>query len=72
MKSNRADHELGIGYWDFDYLDELSEKESFAEHMWNLTISSIPHVEWRSGSEGFKDGLGEFENLEEYLMLFCP
>ena len=29
-------------------------------------------MEWRGGSEGFKDGLGEFESLEEYLMLFWP
>jgi hypothetical protein len=72
MESNRADHELGIGYGDFDYLDGLSEKERFAEHMWNSPVSSIPHVEWRGGSEGFKDGLGEFESLEEYLMLFWP
>jgi hypothetical protein len=72
MESNRADHELGIGYGDFDYLDGLSEKERFAEHMWNSPVSSIPHVEWRGGSKGFKDGLGEFESLEEYLMLFWP
>ena len=32
----------------------------------------IPHVEWRGRSEGFNDGLGEFESLEEYLMLFWP
>ena len=43
-----------------------------AEHMWNLLVSSIPHIEWRGGSEPFKDGLDEFENLEEYLMLFWP
>ena len=29
-------------------------------------------MEWRGGCEGFKDGLGEFESLEEYLMLFWP
>ena len=61
-----------MGYRNFDYLDGLSEKERFAEHMWNSPVSSIPHVEWRGGSEGFKDGLGEFESLEEYLMLFWP
>ena len=72
MKSNRADHELGIGYGDSDYLDGLSEKDRFAEHMWNLPVSSIPYVEWRGGSKGFKDGLGKFESLEKYLMLFWP
>ena len=29
-------------------------------------------MEWQGGSEVFKDGLGEFESLEEYLMLFWP
>ena len=33
IESNKADHELGIRYGDFDYLDGLSEKEMFAEHM---------------------------------------
>ena len=33
MESNRADHELDIGYGNFDYLDGLSKKERFAEYM---------------------------------------
>ena len=33
MEPNKVDHELDIGYRDFDYLDGLSEKERFAEHM---------------------------------------
>ena len=33
MESNRVGHELGIGYEDFGYLDGLSEKKRFAEHM---------------------------------------
>ena len=33
MESNRADHELGIGYGNFDYLDGLYDNERFAEHM---------------------------------------
>jgi hypothetical protein len=33
MNSNRADHELDIGYGNFDYLDGLSEKKMFAEHI---------------------------------------
>lgn len=72
MESNMVNHELGFGYGykNFDYLDGLSEKKMFAEHMWNLPVSSIPHMEWRGGSKRFKDRLDEFESLEEYLMLF--
>lgn len=40
--------------------------------MWNSPVSTIPHIEWRGESEGFKDGLGKFESLEEYLILFWP
>ena len=72
MKSNSSDHELFIWYGDFGYLEEVSQKKRFAEYMWISPVLSIPYIEWRGVSEGFKDGLGEFESFEMYLMLFRP
>lgn len=39
-----------------------------------MKFAGIVHstCEWRGGSEGFKDGLDEFESLNKYLMFFWP